>query len=465
MSGHWDFRTEIGKTSDRNFVNNYFNSVWHAEENATTAIDLIRRDGNTSYGISAEYALDKHYSNANWLPRLDHYWLGQSLFNDYLTWYEHTRIGLVDYRRATDPNDPLNDPFRYLPWEESTAEGTGLAFSTRHELDLPIQAGPVKVVPYVLGDFSVWGKDQSGDTADRLYGQWGVRLNLPIWKVNPNVSSRTWYLNGLAHKIDLNAEYLYGQANRSMDGLILTDPLDHWSVDDFRRRYVFTNSAFGGGAIPNRFDPRYYALRSGLASNVTAGNMEIADDMQMFRLGMTHRFQTKRGSVGNRHILDWITVSSHVNLYPQSDQNHGQGAGLLDYDVLWHVGDRFSLFSEGLYDFFDGGQNLTRIGGVWNRPDRGSFSLMLDQFSGIVERTYLSLNVGYAMNEKYSMSYTTSYDLREGQNVGHNFMFARTGESFRLLVGAVYSEALSEWSFSLGLEPVFLRSRRGGGVY
>jgi hypothetical protein len=467
LAGPWNIRTEIGKTSDRNFLNSFFNSTWHSEENATTAVDLTRRQGNTSLTLSAEYALDKHYSNANWLPRLDHYWLGQSLFNDYLTWYEHTRVGLVDYHDANAPSDPQDSRyFKYLPWENNgNAKGTGLAFSTRHELDLPMQAGALKIVPYVLGDFSVWGEDQNGSAVDRLYGQGGVRMNLPIWKVDPRVSSRTWYLNGLAHKIDLNAEYMYAQSNRSMENLTLTDPLDLWSVDDFRRRYVFTNPAFGG-SIDSRFDPRYYALRSGLASNVTAGNMEIADDMHMFRVGMTHRFQTKRGSVGRRHILDWITVSTHINLYPESRYNHGQNAGLFDYNVLWHVGDRFSLFSEGLYDFFSDGQQLTRFGGIWNRPDRGSVSVTLDQFSGMVERTYLSLGIGYTMNEKYSMSYVTSYDLRKGENVGHNLMFVRSGESFRLLVGAVYSEALSEWSFSVGLEPVFLRqSRRGVAMY
>ena len=478
LGGPWDIRSAVGKTSDRNFVNSYFNSVWHTEENATMAIDLTRRIENTSFTLSAAYALDKHYTHANWLPRLDHYGLGESLLNDYLTWYQHTRIGMVDYHTASTPSDVENDGkyFRYLPWEvtpgsslepynASTLDGTGLAFSTRHEIDLPIQAGVFKIVPYGLVDFSVWGKDRTGDATDRLYGQGGVRLNLPIWKVNPRVSSRTWYLNGLAHKIDLNAEYMYAQANRNMEDLVLTDPLDTWSIDDFRRRYLVTNSYFGGEMLP-KFDPRYYALRSGLAGNVAAGNMEIADDMHMLRLGMTHRFQTKRGSVGNRHILDWITFSTHMNFYPQTEHNLGKNVGLLDYNVLWHVGDRFSLFSEGIYDVFEDGQNLTRLGGVWNRPDRGSVSVMLDQLSGIMERTYLSLAVGYTMNEKYSMSYMTSHDLREGQNVGHNFMLVRTGESFRFLVGAVYSEALSEWSFSIGLEPVFLRSsRRGAPVY
>ena len=480
LGGPWDFRAEVGKVSDRNLMNSHFNSAWHTEENATTAIDLKRQEGNKTISLSAEYALDNCYSNANWLPRLDHFLLGQSIFSDYLTWYEHTRIGLMDYHTANAPSDPTDENyFRYLPWEftgtsnlpnsADTVGKTGIVFSTRHELDLPIQAGVLRIIPYVLGDFSVWGQDQTGNAVDRLYGQGGVRLNVPFWKVNPKVSSRTWYLNGLAHKIDLDAEYLYAQANHSMDNLILTDPLDHWSIDDFRRRYLVTNAFFNaaGQTMLPMFDPRYYALRSGLAGNVTAGNMEIADDMQMLRLGMTHRFQTKRGSVGKRHILDWITFSTHLNLYPQTQHNFGQTMGLFDYNFLWHVGDRFSLFSEGIYDFFDHGQNLTRVGGVWNRPDRGSFSVMVDQFSGVVERTYLTLSIGYTMSEKYSMSYMTSYDIRDNwRNVGHNFMFVRTGESFRLLAGAIYSEALSEWSFSVGFEPVFLRSsKRNAALY
>jgi lipopolysaccharide export system protein LptA len=471
----FQLRAEIGKVSDRNFMPGFFDSVWHTEENATTALSLnnflFPLPANQSLKLSAEYSLDNCYSNANWLPRLDHFIVGQPLLNDYFTWYGHTRVGLMNYNTASTPFDVQNDVpyFRYLPWETQTGNNTapldetGLVFSTRHELDYPVSIGALKVIPFVLGDFSLWGNDRSGKAVNRLYGQGGVRLHLPFWKVQPNISSRRWYLNGLAHKIDFDAEYWYAQANESMENLILTDPIDNWSIDDFRRRYAVTNSFFGanGTYIPPQFDPRYYALRSGIASNVTAGNMEIADDMSLLRLGMTHRFQTKRGSVGNRHIMDWITASTHVNFYPESDQNFGKGIGLWDYNVLWHVGDRFSVFSEGLYDFFDSGQSITRIGSVWNRPERGSVSVSLDQFSGAVERTYLTMNIGYTMNEKYAMTYMTSFDIKDRwKSMGHNFMFARTGESFRLLMGVVYSEALSDWSLSFGLEPVFLRKSK-----
>lgn len=496
LKGPWTFSAQIGKVSDRNLLNHYFNRHWNNSDNDTTSLFLKKYCDESPLGSSvsifSEYALDKFYTNSNWLPRFDHYALGKSLLNDNLTWYGHTRVGYVDYNTASSPYATdlpswYQDAayFRYLPWELQpnspaarparpgttdadplTVNSSFEVFSTRQELDLPLNAGPFRFVPYVLGDFSHWGKDRSGKDVQRFYGQAGARLNLPFWKVFPGCSNRTWYVNGLAHKVDLDAEFSYARANERMDNLILTDSLDTWSLEDFRRRSAVTT--FGAAAnksIPLLFDPRYYALRSGLAGNVTAGNMEIADDMTLTRVGMTHRFQTKRGPVGRRRIIDWITLGVHFTYFPEKEYNtfvddkekysSSKSIGMIDYDFLWHVGDRFSVFSSG---FFDGDQNLTTLGGVWQRPKRGNFSLSVDDFRGIIERTYLTMSVAYNMNEKYSFNYTTSYEIRsKWVNVGHNFMFVRTGESFRLLVGAVYNESREEWSFSFGLEPVFMR--------
>ena len=37
-------------------------------------------------------------------------------------------------------------------------------------------------------------------------------------------------------------------------------------------------------------------------------------------------------------------------------------AGLLDYDFRWHVGDRLTLVSDGIFDFFDHGQKIVNVG-------------------------------------------------------------------------------------------------------
>ncbi len=490
----WLLNAKVGKTSDHNFTNSYFQNEWISDENRTTSLELKKLCGNSSVSIFTEYALDDCYTNTNWLPRLDHTWLGESLLGDRLTWYEHTRVGYANYHTATAPYDAANDGLytRYLPWELQTntlsnlpyqtpsrrvytsgnpdaytIDTSGEVFSTRHELDLPFNVGPLRCVPYVLGDFSHWGKTRAGDSADRWYGQAGVRLNLPFWKVFPNRSSRTWYVNGLAHKFDLDAELSYARADRSMDDLILYDSLDNWSIDDARRRYwygTYRNLGFStDAACPAWFDPRYYALRSGMAGNVTASSMEIADNMTLCRFGMTHRFQTKRGPVGKRRIIDWITASAHFNLYPEhyspDPENYpGESIGLIDYDAVWNVGDRFALFTSGIYDVFQYGQNVTRVGVSWQRPERGSLTLGVDQLYGLFKQTVLLLKTKYKFNEKYEMNYSTSYDMANNwKNLGHQFTFVRTGESFRFMVGAVYQEATDEWGFTFGIEPVFLR--------
>ena len=476
----WLLNAKIGKTSDHNFINSYFLNEWNESENRTTSLELKKPCGNSSVSIFTEYALDDFYTNSNWLPRGEHTLLGESLLRDHLTWYEHTRVGFADVHTATSPYDVSRDGnySRYLPWELQTNTGSNLSynsgtqtintsgevFSTRHELDLPFNIGPVRCVPFVLGDFSHWGRDRNDDSVDRLYGQAGVRLNLPFWKVFPQRSSRTWYVNGLAHKIDVDTEFSYARSNRNMEDLILYDSLDNWSIEDARRRYWYgTYRRLGFGVFPEPscpvwFDPRYYALRSGMGGRVTAANMEIADDLTLCRFGTTHRFQTKRGPVGKRRIIDWITVSAHFNYYPEAEQNAGESIGLIDYDFLWNVGDRFAFFSSGIYDVFEYGQNVTRIGGTWQRPGRGSLTLNVDQLYGVFKQTVLMLSSQYYFNEKYSITYSTSYDMaNDWRNLGHTFMFVRTGESFRFLVGAVYREATDEWSFSFGLEPIFLR--------
>jgi hypothetical protein len=483
LRGDWAVTASIGKVSDRNVLPYYNYADWINGENQTTSIEVARSETDSVLKLRFEHSLDDFYTNANQLPKLDHYVIGRSFLYDKLTFYSHTRVGFIDYNVAQSPYAPnsaawLRDSrfFRYLPWELNANSPTNAPpnpsvggavpdvvndsfeiFSTRAEVDLPFNMGAIRVVPYVLGDFSHWGTDRSGNNTQRLYYRGGVRFSLPFWKVMPNCSSRTWYVNGLAHKVTLDSEFSYAQANKEMDNLILTDSLDRWSIEDFRRRYAVTSF---NGIIPLIFDPRYYAYRSGIAGNVTASNLEIADDLTLARFGMTHRWQTKRGPVGKRHIIDWITFSTHLNYYPDESQNFGENVGLIDYDFLWHVGDRFSVFSSGLYDVFDNGQQITRIGGVWHRPARGNITVMYDRLYGsAIKRDYLTLQVGYTMNEKYSVSYSTSYDItkKPWSNVGHNFIFTRTGESFRLMVGAVYSESLGEWSFTFGIEPVFMQ--------
>ena len=123
-----------------------------------------------------------------------------------MTWYEHSNAGYAQFRQLTVPENPtLDGPFNYLPWEEHDAEGDRVA--TRQEVDWPLQLGPVKAVPYVMGEAAQWGEDQAGQPLSRLWGQAGIRATLPMWSVDPTVSDDLLNIHGIAHKINFVFEF------------------------------------------------------------------------------------------------------------------------------------------------------------------------------------------------------------------------------------------------------------------
>ncbi|MDO5552621.1 MAG: hypothetical protein Q4G68_02555 [Planctomycetia bacterium] len=477
FGGGWTLTGQFGTSSDRNFIPQYFENEWYTGPNPQTSLEMKKTVDNWSLDLSAEARLDKFYTETNQLPRLNHYWLGQPLFSNKLIWYEHTKIGYNQFKTTESPYAAADrDLFRYLDWELAedatsnnpnssgarTLAADSFVFSTRHELDVPLEAGPLKVTPYALGEYAFWGQGATEKNIGRAYGRGGVRLNLPVWKVDSDVSSTTWYLNGLAHKMNFGVDASWSGVSRHFNDLILYDPIDDWQTEEFRRRYsvtTFGNSGALGFAdsIPVRFDERYYALRQGaLAGAVTSPSTELAEDLSLVRFEWQNRWQTKRGPVAKRHTIDWITFNTGMNFYPKKEENFGEYVGLLDYDLRWHVGDRFSVLSSGLYDVFDDGQRITRLGVMSKRPSLGSLYVGVDRLAGPINSTYLNASMNYRMSEKWASSFGTSYDLTEGENVGQNLGISRIGESFVFSLGFNVNTSKDNFGVSLSVIPVFL---------
>jgi len=55
-----------------------------------------------------------------------------------------------------------------------------------------------------------------------------------------------------------------------------------------------------------------------------------------------------------------------------ADVVFGSEFGLFDYDVRWHLGDRFTIVSDGAADFFGHGLRMVSGGVLLNRPSRGN---------------------------------------------------------------------------------------------
>jgi hypothetical protein len=361
----------------------------------------------------------------------------------------------------TTPENPIQrDQFTLMPWEASVG---GVRAATRQEIDMPLELGPVKVVPRALGEAAYWGEDLSGEDNGRAYGQLGLNLSLPMWSADPTVESELLNVHGLAHKVNFEMDISYSDATDDLTEFPLYDPLDDNSIEAFRRRMPSTT--FGGApAIPTRFDERFYALRSGLGDWVT-GPTEIADDLFAVRMGADQRWQTKRGFPGERTLQDFVVLNSGFTFFPDDDRdNFGEHLGLLDYDFRWHLGERTTLLSSGLYDFFADGQHLTSVGVHLNRPPRASAYLGVRVLDGPVRSDVLQFNYSYRLSPKWISEFSTGYDFFNNRNIGQRFTFVRIGESFLISFAFNVDAAKGSTGVTLNIEPRFLPRTRLGRV-
>jgi lipopolysaccharide export system protein LptA len=446
---------ELGWISDRNFLEQYFEREWDEEKDFASSIELKWLHENSSLSLSGNVRYNDFFTQTENVPKLEHFWLGQSLLFDRLTWYEHSHVGYAKMETATRPLDPVDAAkFDPLAWE---VPSEGLRAATRQEIDAPFSLGPFRIVPYALGEAAYWGEDLSGEDVDRLYGQVGIRSSIPLWSVNPMVQSELFNLHGLAHKVTLDSDLFFAEANRDLNRFPLYDELDDDAVEHFRRRFMF--DTFGGtfgDNVPLAFDERFYALRSGLGGWVSSPSTEVVDDLMAVKFGIRQRWQTKRGGPGNERIVDVVTLDTRAMYFPKPDRdNFGEELGLAEYDFRWHVGDRVTLVSEGVFDFFERGQRVVSAGGFLNRPPNGSIYLGVRSIEGPLSATVLNGSFTYKMSPKWIAAAGASVDLGDDGNIGQQFALTRIGESLLVRLGANVDASRGSFGASIMVEPRF----------
>ena len=467
LADGWTITGELGFISDRNFLEQFYEREWDEFKDQTTGAEVKYTWGNQSLALASDVQVNEFFTQTEWLPRLDHVLLGRSIFGDLFTWHGHTHAGYAKLSSATTPNT-LPDPsaFVLLDWEPQDplmsnvpGDREGARIGTRQEIDMPVQLGPVDVTPYALGDITYYGEDLAGQADTRLMGQVGIRASLSMWKADPTVCMPLLNVNGLAHKVTFETEVLYADADKDLDELPLYDNLDDDTTEAFRHFMPF--STFGMALIPATFDERFFALRSGMQSDVTAHSLEIADDLQLIRLGVRQRWQTKRGLPGRERTIDWVTLDVGTTFFPDANENNfGEEIGMINYDLRWHVGDRFTVLSDGYYDVFGSGLKLTTFGATITKPQVGQLYAGVRNISGPIDSTVLATSLTYRMSDKWLTTAGTSFDFGPAGTLGSSLAFTRIGESFLLTAGVNYDASRDNLGVRIMLEPRFAASSR-----
>ncbi len=452
----FQFTAQLGLASDRNFVEEFFEKEWDQRKDQVTSLQLKKTFEDQSLRLMGQARLNSFYTQSDWFPRLDHFLIGRSFLQDHLTWYAHSQASYARLRTASAPTDPVEVPrWGSLPWEE---DREGVRAVTRQEVNLPLQMGWFKLVPYAGGELGYWGEVLGGDRGvSRAAGKAGVRASLPIWKADPTVQNLLFNLSGLAHKATLQADLHWADVSQDLSRFPLYDPIDDDSEERFRR--------FLGGAPAAVYDERNYLFRSGIQEWIASPTTEVADDRLAARLGVHQRWQTKRGLPGQQRVLDWITLDLEGTVFPHADRdNLGETLGQLEHYFRWHVGDRLTVLSDGYTDMFNGGLKRYTLGMAVSRPGRGRLYSGIASLQGPFNSTLLISTLTYRMSEKWITDFSTVYDLGPTGSIGESLSFTRIGEAALVRVGFYADHARSNVGVRFQIEPRFLPNGRLGRI-
>ncbi len=455
-----ELMAESAWISDRNFMEQFFEREWDQQKDFSTDLRLRRYNGSRMLDIWGQARVNDFYTESEWLPRIDHYWLGQDLLNQRLTYSQHTNVGYGHQRPSTTPVDPQDAAkFNLLPWE---TDSEGVRAATRQELSLPFSLSAIKFVPYISGEAAYWGEDVSQNDLTRLTGQAGIKASVPFWRAYPNYDSRLFDIRGLAHKITLESEFFYADSTANLDQLPLFDPIDDNSQEHFRRRLIFNTF---GGTLPPQFDERGAALRTGMQRWITASSTEVVDDLSQLRLGVNQRLQTKRGVPGRDRIVDLVALDVDWIFFPQADRdNFGEEAGALNYNFRYHIGDRVSLLSDGYVDFFSQGLKTVSAGARFSRPGTADAYIGFLSMEGPISSNVINGSLNYRLNEKWIFTGGAAFDLSSVGNVGQTLALTKIGESALIRVGVNVDSGRDNVSFNFNIEPRFLPPTRLGSI-
>ncbi len=464
--------SEIGYLSDRNWLEQYRELEFDTGKDYETKLYFRHLQDNWSWSAWGRPRLYNYYNTTEWLPRGDLFGLAEPLFGGVLTWSSHTYAGYANQQIATKPTDP-NDLYTVLPFE---GNGSGLVASSRHEIDMPFQLGPINFVPYALGEDTYWGDafhnidsttpvdgrifsamQVDEGSLNRLYGSLGMRGSFEMWKTYPQVQSELFNLNGMAHKMVFDANYSYSESSQPLSAVPQYNEFNDNAQEQFQRRLLVNT---WGGTLPEQFDPRFFAVRSGAGASVTAPYNELVDNMNVLRMGWRHRLQTKVGPVNAQRIKNWMTLDLETSYFPDYNRdNFGTPFGLYTGRYVWYAGDRTTVTANTLFDTFDNPERLWSLGVISQRSTRGSVYLGVRDIQGgsVLHSEIFTASYSYVMSPKWISSVGTAYDLGEHMNRGQTVGITRVGADFLMNFGVTVDPTKSNFGVAFSIQPRFAK--------
>jgi hypothetical protein len=502
LGNGWSMNLEGSYISDPNFLQQFFNGEYETDKEQETSLYVKHQGDTDAISLLGKFTLYDFTSVADQVddqyttekkPEAKYWRIGDS-FLDLFTYYSesgianlHTSItnftpAQLALTQSSSLPTFLGPPAVVLAAQNTVQSGQKLSpaasetlrtyylqhgflnndvarADSRHELDMPLEVGDLKLTPYVTGRVTAWDDgfastehidttnfhENDGNTT-RLWGSGGVRSSMEFWKVYSDIDSTFWDVHQIRHVIEPQFNVFATGATQSRNDL---QPFDR-DVEGISR-----------------------------ASGTS--------------LALDQKWQTKRGGPGHWRNVDWLTLNVQWNnfwdkeragsfYYPTIPQRGFYFASRpelslvqnsLAMDGAWRVGEHVRLLAEANYDTTD------------NRLSQGAAGIAIDQTSslsyfignryveipafgfrsssasGAAGRTSIpgytsdewTVAMDYQLTRKYELVASESYDFALGENILSSFTIVRKLPRFVTSITVTYDANQADTIVSFSAYP------------
>lgn len=372
---NWELTLEYSKITDRNFLNEFYETEDETEKTQETLLYLKKQEREQAFTLLATLRANDWQTLTDYYPQLGYNVIGHSLWDDRLTYFQDSELSVARYRPAEDL--------------QVRGSHTELVADTIHEIDIPLKLGPVNLVPFGEVRLSYFGEtaDRSG-SEDRFAARFGGRAAAHAWRVYENVESAFWDLHGLRHV-----------------------------------------NIFDAGAFAAANNLRSIELIPFDVAEMGTPVVQGVDEVGVVDVGWRQRFQTKRGPPDDREIIDWLILDLEAVFYnnretPELAPDGRKANNRIDFAADWRVTDSVSVWSDTNFHLNDGTLDVFTIGTTVAHTPRFSYTVG-HRYVPDGDSAQTLFGFDYRINRKWRLMLREFYDFDRGQNAQTDFILAR----------------------------------------
>lgn len=446
LGDDWTLSLEGAYVSDPNFLAQYFQNEYNADKEPETSFYLKRQRETEALSFLAKWTLFDFTASADQvddqfttrkLPEAKYWRIGDSVL-DMFTYYSQSGIAnlQMSFTNFTPTDLALNPSFVGLPAAPVPAstkyrdyyrslgwtDGSVLRGDSRHELDMPLQLGDLKVTPYVTGRVTAWDQafpeTASGGNTVRLWGAGGVRAATQFWRVYDDVDSTFWDVHRVRHVIEPQFNIFVAGADQ-----------DRSALQPFERDVEGLSTASGS------------------------------------QLLLAQKWQTKRGGPGHWRNVDWVVLNVAWNQFWNQDQpstapfnavnpgffpaNPVRGyyfasrpelslvRNSINVDGTWRVGERVRILGELDYGLDSNRVEQFATGVAVDQTDTLSY-FFGNRYIDQLDTDQWTVGVEYKLTRKYTIMATESYDFLLQNNILSSVTLVRHMPRFNAAISVTY---------------------------